>query len=140
MQKTISPAIAVATFIVGIAIGYTTGISRPPRVPVAQAPVQNAMHIMPDGSMMDGAGHTMSMEDMMHSMNAALEGKTGDAFDTAFLNEMIIHHEGAVEMAQLALTNAKHKEIIDLAKAIITAQEQEISQMKDWRTQWYAGQ
>jgi len=74
---------------------------------------------------------------MMMSMNAELEGKTGDAFDQAFLSEMIIHHEGAVEMAELALTNAKHQEIKDLANAIIGAQNEEISQMKGWQKAWY---
>jgi uncharacterized protein (DUF305 family) len=74
---------------------------------------------------------------MMASMNAALAGKTGDAFDQAFLSEMIVHHEGAVEMARLALTNAKHQEIKDLATAIIAAQNKEIDQMKAWQTAWY---
>ena len=79
----------------------------------------------------------MSMADMMQSMNAELQGKTGDSFDQAFLSEMIIHHEGAVEMAQLALTNAKHQEIKDLAKAIIAAQNKEIADMKGWMKAWY---
>jgi uncharacterized protein (DUF305 family) len=103
------------------------------RTPVASP---SGMHMMPDGSMM---AHDMSMGDMMASMNAALAGKTGDAFDQAFLYEMIVHHEGAVEMARLALTNAKHQEIKDLATAIIAAQNKEIDQMKVWQTAWYTG-
>ena len=91
-------------------------------------------HRMPDGTMMNGS---MDMATMMASMNANLEGKTGDAFDKAFITEMVMHHEGAVEMAELALTNAKHQEIKDLAKAIITAQTTEIGQMKAWATTWY---
>ena len=96
------------------------------------------MHMMPDGSMMSNDGSSnMSMADMMSSMNAELKGKTGDAFDKAFLSEMIVHHQGAVEMAQAALTNAKHKEIKDLANAIISAQNKEISQMQQWQKAWY---
>ena len=45
----------------------------------------------------------------MTEMNAALSSKTGDTFDEAFLLEMIAHHQGAVQMANLALTNAKHQ-------------------------------
>jgi len=78
----------------------------------------------------------MSMSEMMSSMNAELEGKTGDAFDQAFLAEMIVHHQGAVEMAELALTNAKHQEIKDLANAIISAQNTEIAQMMEWQKSW----
>lgn len=92
-------------------------------------------HMMPDGTMMGGS---MDMAAMMASMNANLEGKTGDAFDKAFITEMVMHHEGAVEMAELALTNAKRQEIKDLAKAIIAAQNTEIGQMKAWATAWYS--
>jgi uncharacterized protein (DUF305 family) len=79
----------------------------------------------------------MSMSDMMTSMNAALQGKTGDAFDKEFLSEMIVHHEGAVAMAELALKNAKHQEIKDLSSGIIAAQNKEIGEMKAWGKSWY---
>jgi uncharacterized protein (DUF305 family) len=93
-------------------------------------------HMMADGSMMDNAD-SMSMADMMSGMNAALKGKTGDEFDRAFISEMIVHHQGAVEMAQLALTNAKHQEIKTLAQAIIAAQNKEIADMKTWQKNWF---
>jgi len=72
----------------------------------------------------------------MDEMTTDLKGKTGDAFDKAFISEMIVHHQGAIDMANLALTNANHQEVKDLAKNIITAQTTEIQQMKDWQTQW----
>lgn len=103
------------------------------RTPSAETNMQG--HMMPDGTMMHNNGSDMSS--MMMDMNAALEGKTGDDFDKAFIVEMIVHHEGAVDMAELALTNAKHQEIKDLSKAIIAAQTKEISQMKDWQKSWY---
>jgi uncharacterized protein (DUF305 family) len=96
------------------------------------------MHMMPDGSMMsNGGGMSMSMSEMMDSMNAELKGKTGDAFDQAFLSEMIVHHQGAVGMAEAALTNAKHPEIKQLAQEIITAQNKEIAEMQQWQKNWY---
>lgn len=50
---------------------------------------------------------------------------------------MIVHHEGAVQMAELALTNAKHQEIKNLANEIIKAQKMEIAEMKAWQKSWY---
>lgn len=98
--------------------------------------VPYGMHMMPNGQLMSN-NHTMSMQDMMNSMNYELKGKTGDEFDKSFLIEMIVHHEGAVEMAKLALQNAKHQEIKDLAGAIINAQNKEIKDMKGWLKSWY---
>jgi uncharacterized protein (DUF305 family) len=94
---------------------------------------RGGMHMMPNGQMMGDN----SMQGMMMDMNAALVGKTGDSFDRAFLAEMIVHHQGAVEMAELALKNAKHQEIKDLATAIIAAQNKEIADMKAWEKTWY---
>lgn len=79
----------------------------------------------------------MSMSEMMIHMNANLKDKTSDAFDQAFVEDMIVHHQGAIDMANLALTNAKHPEIKTLAQAIITAQTKEIEQMKVWYKAWY---
>ncbi len=71
------------------------------------------------------------------SMTAGLKGKVGDDFDKAFLIGMTAHHQGAIEMGTLALQNANHKEIKDLAKAIISAQTTEINQMNQWQSLWY---
>jgi uncharacterized protein (DUF305 family) len=49
---------------------------------------------------------------------------------------MIAHHEGAVEMAKLSAKNDKHNEIKTLSKNIISAQEKEISEMKQWQMDW----
>jgi uncharacterized protein (DUF305 family) len=103
--------------------------------PNSSVGTSQGMHMMPDGTLMRHSG--MDMASMMADMNAALAGKKGDEFDKAFIEEMIVHHEGAVAMAELALTNAKHKEIRTLANAIISAQTTEISQMKEWLRVWY---
>lgn len=75
---------------------------------------------------------TMSMADM----NTELENKTGDDFDKAFIEMMIEHHQGAVDMAILAKTHAKHDEIKTLSQDIISAQTNEISQMQQWQMDW----
>jgi len=72
----------------------------------------------------------------MGGMVASLNGKTGDDFDRTFVSEMIMHHQGAIDMAKLAQQNAKHDDVKTLAGNIITAQTTEINQMKAWQSQW----
>jgi uncharacterized protein (DUF305 family) len=77
------------------------------------------------------------MGEMNHSMNMEL-GPADANFDLRFIDGMIPHHEGAVVMAKEALSKAKHPELKKLAEAIIKAQNQEIAEMNQWRSQWYA--
>lgn len=72
----------------------------------------------------------------MSEMVASLEDKTGDDYDEAFINEMIAHHQSAVDMAKLSSANAKHDEIKELSEEIIQAQEKEIATMKKWKMDW----
>ena len=58
-------------------------------------------------------------------------------FDEAFIDAMIPHHQSAIEMAQVALEESKNPRIKELAGNIISAQKQEIEQMKQWRSEWY---
>jgi len=72
----------------------------------------------------------------MGGMVNELEGKTGDEFDKAFIEQMIPHHQGAIEMAKQAKANALHQEIKDMADDIISAQTSEINMMKSWQSSW----
>lgn len=60
-----------------------------------------------------------------------------DDFDRQFIDMMVPHHEGAVEMAKIAQQRAEHPEIKQMADAILQAQESEIAAMKSWRQAWY---
>jgi uncharacterized protein (DUF305 family) len=60
----------------------------------------------------------------------------GEEYDRMFIANMIEHHKGAVSMANLALTNAKHQEIKNMANDIISAQTKEIKQMTRWQSAW----
>ncbi|HBB35877.1 MAG TPA: DUF305 domain-containing protein [Cyanobacteria bacterium UBA9273] len=60
--------------------------------------------------------------------------------DRHFIQMMIPHHEGAVDMANLALNQAKRPEIKQLAEAIKRDQNREIEQMKTWYQQWYSAE
>ena len=57
----------------------------------------------------------------------------GEYSDAAFVDAMVPHHEGAVEMAQVALENAEHEEIRTLAQDIISGQQAEIEQFGQLR-------
>jgi uncharacterized protein (DUF305 family) len=50
--------------------------------------------------------------------------------DKAFIDAMVPHHQGAVDMAEVALENADHQEIRSLAEDIVSAQEAEIEELK----------
>ena len=69
-------------------------------------------------------------------MTNSLKDKQGDEFDRAFIAEMIVHHQGAIDMAKLAENRAKHDEVKTLSQEIIAAQEAEIAEMKRWQTEW----
>lgn len=64
------------------------------------------------------------------------EGYKGEDYDRMFLANMMAHHQGAVDMANLATANAKHQELKDMAQKIISDQNIEIAKMKQWQSQW----
>ena len=74
------------------------------------------------------------MKGMMMNMNL---GAADDQFDLRFINAMIPHHESAIVMANDALQKSKRPEIQKLATAIVSSQQAEIAQMKQWRKAWY---
>ena len=52
--------------------------------------------------------------------------------DAHFILMMIPHHQGAIAMAALALTQARRPETRALARRIIASQSREVSQMRQW--------
>lgn len=84
-------------------------------------------------------GHMMEMSsDQMKTMMMSQDLGAADAeFDLRFINAMIPHHQGALTMAQDALSKSKRPEIKQLTQEIIKAQNTEIKQMQEWRKTWY---
>ena len=60
-----------------------------------------------------------------------------EPFDLAFIDEMIPHHASAIEMANVGLENTVHPDLKELQLQIIDAQQTEIDQMTNWRTDWF---
>jgi uncharacterized protein (DUF305 family) len=57
--------------------------------------------------------------------------------DRVFIEQMIPHHQDAIDMGNLALVRAEHPEIRQLSENVIRDQSREISQMRDWYKAWY---
>lgn len=77
------------------------------------------------------------MHDAMGGMMMGLSGKTGDELDKAFLEGMILHHQGAIEMSKALVAGTKRPELQKLGNDIVAAQTKEIEMMRQWRTTWF---
>lgn len=113
-----------------IAVGGLSACSNSAQTPTsAQAPTAT-------GSPMAGMDHS-TMQGMNHGSMTMDLGPADANFDLRFIDAMTPHHQGAVEMAKQAQQKSKRPEIKKLAANIIKAQDQEITEMKQWRQAWY---
>lgn len=83
--------------------------------------------------------HSMAMsKEQIKAMKMSMDlGAADGQFDLRFIDAMIPHHEGAVTMAKDVLQKSKRPEVQKLAQDIVSSQEAEINQMKQWRKAWY---
>lgn len=126
--------------IIGASVGKMCAISRMRQMPNNQMMMKqaNTMHTEMTGHSGHEMDHSsMDMHSMMEVMTKNLEGKTGATFDKAFIDDMIPHHQGAVEMAQLVLTSTDNPELKKMAQEIIDAQTKEIKMMQEWQKEWF---
>lgn len=65
-----------------------------------------------------------------------LEDLSGEEFDIAFLDSMIMHHPGAIYLGHEAQSRGHHRNLINLAKKISTDQIKELNQLRTWRFHW----
>ncbi|MGV8858285.1 DUF305 domain-containing protein [Rhodoglobus sp.] len=77
---------------------------------------------------MDGMGHGDGM--MSDSDMADLEAADGNDASRLFLEQMIVHHEGAIDMAELEIDSGENADVLALAQKIMAAQTVEISLMR----------
>ncbi|MDD7940135.1 DUF305 domain-containing protein [Actinomycetospora lutea] len=98
------------------------GAPRPQRGATAM-PGMPGMPGMPMGDM---PMHGMMSDAQMHQLAA----QAGASFDRMFLQMMIEHHTGAVEMAQAEQVRGLNPQAEELAGAIVAAQQWEIAEMQ----------
>ncbi|RXR25065.1 DUF305 domain-containing protein [Oerskovia turbata] len=78
----------------------------------------------------DHSGH--EMDGMLSDEEIqALEAADAATVSRLFLEGMIAHHEGAVDMAEAELADGENAEALALAQEIIDAQEAEIKEMQE---------
>ena len=78
-----------------------------------------------------GAGGHSEMAGMVDEATMAqLKTLNGTAFDTLWLQSMIGHHQGAIEMAKAELADGQNVDAKQLAQNIINTQQAEIDQMQ----------
>lgn len=86
------------------------------------------------GHDMDDMGHGGSDSDMPGMMSGdqmdALANASDEEFEDLWLEMMIEHHAGAIEMARAEQDNGVFADAIGLAGAIVTSQQAEIDQME----------
>jgi uncharacterized protein (DUF305 family) len=78
----------------------------------------------------------MTMHDHMNEMSSSLKNLSGNEFDGRFLELMIEHHQGALDMAISGETNASHEDLRKLTRQIVLTQTKEIAQMRQWQLDW----
>lgn len=97
-------------------------------------PVPDVSDMMSDMGGMDMGEMDMGDMDMPGMMSedemSALADAKGAEFETMWLEMMVEHHLGAVEMAQTEQTDGQYQPAIDLAEQIETSQTAEIEQMQ----------
>ncbi len=79
-----------------------------------------------DHSNMDHGSMGMGSGEMARQMVM----ENGKYSDERFIDAMVPHHQGAIEMAKVALKHAEHEEIIQLFHNIISNQQAEIEELK----------
>lgn len=92
------------------------------------------------GLLVSIAATTFNKPDDMADMTRSLETKTGRAYDQAFAEMMIKHHQSAIDMARLSQQRADSQQVKEMSKAILTTQQAEITQMQHWLQAWGKGQ
>jgi uncharacterized protein (DUF305 family) len=104
-----------------------SGSKTAPPPAVAQPAAKDAM--TPGMPGMGSGGMHESMTGMMKNMESMK--MTGDT-DRDFAMMMKVHHQGAIDMAEMELKNGKDPKMRAIAKRIIEAQRKEIKEFDPW--------
>jgi uncharacterized protein (DUF305 family) len=124
-------ALAAAGSLLLAACGAKTGDNET-AAPVDHSKMDHSGHDMgaatPAADLTEAQAAYKAVNDRMH---AGMADIPADA-DVAFMQGMLAHHKGAVEMSEVALKYAKDEQARDLAARVIAAQKAEIAEMEAW--------
>ncbi len=79
-----------------------------------------------------GAGSADMKQSMMSGMDGMQKMQMSGDTDKDFATMMKMHHQQAVEMAQMELAHGKSPEMKAMSKKIIAAQKKEIAEFDRW--------
>ncbi len=136
-MKTMTTMMIIVAGLGGGAVAQTSheghGAAPQGTMPMGQMDMSSMQKMMQ--SMMPAPNDPASTKDfkaadmqMMKNMHVPYTGNP----DVDFRTHMIPHHQGAVEMAKVALKHAKDPETKRMAQKIIDDQEKEIAEMQEW--------
>ena len=86
------------------------------------------------GDISEREGMNMGMNEMTESLRNLRDKE----FDKEFIEKMMDHHQGAIEMAELVSTRTERQELRTLADQITAAQSEEIDMMQGWMKEWFS--
>jgi uncharacterized protein (DUF305 family) len=69
----------------------------------------------------------------------APKGRAAVPYDLQFIDAMVTHHQGAIDMARSVESKALHPELREFARRIVDDQSREVAMMEQWRAQWFPG-
>lgn len=82
---------------------------------------------------------TMDHSQMDHSTMKSSPNAAAADYDLQFIDTMIAHHQGAVDMAKLMNGKAENGELKKMGAKMTVSQQKEIDEMRNWRDKWFAG-
>jgi len=139
--------IALLALIVGLIIGYFFGGNTMPHRGFFSS---DSVYEEMEEHMSDERGEHMYGDEiidrdgaMIHAMDEMMfgfRGKTGEEYEEAFLRGMIVHHLGAVRMAEELLEETDRPELRTFAQDIINVQSEEVETMKGWLEAWFSNE
>ena len=91
-----------------------------------------------------GMGSMMSMMDDENDMGSMMNGggmmgsfDEDRPFDLQFVDQMTMHHEGAIMSSEHMISDSKRPELRELAENIEENQSEQIDRMQEWRDEWH---
>lgn len=119
------------TIIIGVAFVVAIGALAYTQLPKGESDTMAGMDhstMAPANASASTKSYEKAMADLMAGMKTPLTSKP----DVDFMQGMVPHHQGAIDMAKVVLQYGKDAEVKTLAENVIKAQESEIAMMKAW--------
>jgi uncharacterized protein (DUF305 family) len=68
-----------------------------------------------------------------------MKGHEDSHYDLHFIDSMIMHHQGAIQMSKLVETKGDHARVKAFARRVIDDQQKDIKELENYRSKYYAG-